>query len=79
MINNIEIHKLLTLILLAISLSLSLMGCANVQPWERGTLAKPQMELEAYPLQSALRQHNYNSREASAIGNTAQGGGCGCN
>ena len=49
-----------------------------VQPWERGNLAKPQMALDPYPLQSALRAHNYGSREAAAGGNAAQGGGCGC-
>ncbi len=53
-------------------------ACAPVQPWERGNLAKPQMALDPYPLQSALRAHNYGSREAAAGGNAAQGGGCGC-
>jgi hypothetical protein len=53
-------------------------ACAPVQPWERGSLAKPQMALDPYPLQSALRAHNYGSREAAAGGNAAQGGGCGC-
>jgi outer membrane biogenesis lipoprotein LolB len=55
-----------------------LTACAPVQPWERGNLAKPQMALDPYPLQSALRAHNYGSREAAAGGNAAQGGGCGC-
>jgi hypothetical protein len=53
-------------------------SCAPVQPWERGNLAKPQMALDPYPLQSSLRAHNYGSREAAAGGNAAQGGGCGC-
>jgi Domain of unknown function (DUF4266) len=56
----------------------SLSACSTVQPWERGNLAKPQMALDPYPLQSALRAHNYGSREAAAGGNAAQGGGCGC-
>ncbi len=55
-----------------------LTACTPVQPWERGNLAKPQMALDPYPLQSALRAHNYGSREAAAGGNAAQGGGCGC-
>jgi hypothetical protein len=58
--------------------SVMLIACAPVQPWERGNLAKPQMALDPYPLQSALRAHNYSSREAAAGGNAAQGGGCGC-
>ncbi|MEQ1484440.1 DUF4266 domain-containing protein [Methyloglobulus sp.] len=55
-----------------------LVACTTVQPWERGNLAKPHMALDPYPLQSALRAHNYGSREAAAGGNSAQGGGCGC-
>ena len=56
-----------------------IVGCARVQPWERGNLAKPQMALDPYPMQSSLRFHNYGSREAaSAAGNASQGGGCGC-
>lgn len=54
-------------------------GCTDVQPWERGNLAKPQMALDPYPLQSALRQHNYSSREAASAAANSQGGGCGCN
>ena len=71
----------LSKILLALSISLNLLSltaCTPVQPWERGNLAKPQMALDPYPLQSALRAHNYGSREATAGGNAAQGGGCGC-
>ncbi len=54
-------------------------ACTNVQPWERGNLAKPQMALDPYPLQTTLSHHNYNSREATSTTNNGQGGGCGCN
>ena len=54
-------------------------GCATVQPWERGALAKPQMAIPPHPLHSALRNHVQESREAAAGGNAGQGGGCGCN
>lgn len=64
--------------MLSLVLISSLGGCATVQSWERGNLAKPQMALEPNPLQGALRAHNYSSREAAAGGNAAQGGGCGC-
>ncbi len=57
---------------------LTLSGCAEVKPWERGNLAKPQMALEANPMQAVMRLHSYSSREAAASGNAAQGGGCGC-
>jgi Domain of unknown function (DUF4266) len=69
-----ELTKKIQLITLAVWLT----ACVPVQPWKRGNLAKPQMALDPYPLQSALRAHNYGSREAVASGNAAQGGGCGC-
>jgi hypothetical protein len=65
--------------LFALSILATLTACTNVQPWERGNLAKPQMALDPYPLQSAVSQHNYSSREAASAANNAQGGGCGCN
>jgi hypothetical protein len=65
--------------LLLMSAVLALIACAPVQPWERGNLAKPQMAVDPYPLQSAVSQHNYSSREAASAANNAQGGGCGCN
>ena len=68
--------KPVTTLLLLLGVILS--GCAVVQPWERGNLAKPQMSLEPNPLQTGLKAHNYGSREAAAGGNAAQGGGCGC-
>jgi hypothetical protein len=61
-----------------LALIVLLSSCAAIQPWERGNLAKPQMALDPYPLQSALRAHSYGSREAEASGNAAHGGGCGC-
>lgn len=54
-------------------------GCAQVAPWERGTLAKSHMALDPNPLQSSIRGHIYGSREAAASINSAGGGGgCGC-
>ena len=70
--------SILSLVLL-VSFMLCLLGCTNVQPWERGTLAKPEMALDLYPLQSAIRAHNYTSREAGTTTSAGQGGGCGCN
>ncbi len=69
----------LSALMLLLMMAVTLPACSTtVQPWERGNLAKPQMALDPYPLQSALRMHNYGSREAGASGNAAQGGGCGC-
>ncbi len=72
-----KISELASLALLGVA-GVCMSGCAPVQPWERGHLAKPQMALDPYPLQSGFRAHNYGSREAAAGSNGGQGGGCGC-
>ena len=57
-------------------------GCATLappQPWEKGTLARPEMQFDADPLDTRVTQHIYASREAAAGGYGAGGGGCGCN
>jgi hypothetical protein len=66
-------------LLLALVFAASAGGCADVQPWERGDLAKPQMALTPNPTNSAMRTHAYVSREAASGGDSAEGGGCGCN
>ena len=54
-------------------------GCAPVQPWERGNLAKPHMALQPFPIQAAFREHIYGSRESASGGSASSGGGgCGC-
>jgi hypothetical protein len=61
--------------------TLFLSACSNlgVKPWERGTLAKPEMALDAEPLDIAIDDHIYFSKEASSGGRGFAGGGCGCN
>jgi hypothetical protein len=73
-----KIAKLTPSILAGISLGIYLSGCMAVQPWERGTLAKPQMALEPYPEQSIYLKHINGSREAATGSSSAEGGGCGC-
>jgi hypothetical protein len=65
--------------LLAVSILLG--GCAGlgVEPWERDVLARPEMSLDAYPLDAAIDDHVYFSKEASSGGRGFGGGGCGCN
>jgi hypothetical protein len=50
-----------------------------VQPWERGTLARPEMQLSRDQLGDALYDQVYYSKEASSGGAGAAGAGCGCN
>lgn len=66
--------------------ALALAGCASLgpptlgaQPWERGLLAQRCMRLDGYPLETALADHTYFSKEASSGGAGFAGGGCGCN
>lgn len=54
-------------------------GCATVQPWDRGRLAKPCMQLDPEPESTLIEQHVYQYREGSAGGYGGLGGGCGCN
>lgn len=56
-------------------------GCASlgVEPWERDLLAKDEMSLNASPIDAALDDHIYFSKEASSGGKGFGGGGCGCN
>lgn len=59
--------------------SLSLIACETVQPWERGTLSKEEMEWQPDLMESNLRNQIHTSKEASSGGTGAAGGGCGCN
>jgi hypothetical protein len=56
-------------------------GCASlgVQPWQRDVLAREDMRLDANPLDAAIDDHLYFSKEASSGGRSFAGGGCGCN
>ena len=51
----------------------------EVNPWDRDILARSNMQLVSDPMQSAVDDHIYFSREASTGGSGVQGGGCGCN
>lgn len=65
---------------LAISCAL-LSGCASFEPkaWQRGDLARPEMAWDPDPVDAAMRQHTYDSKEAASGSATVAGGGCGCN
>ena len=64
--------------LLTISACL-LSSCTEVRAWERGYLARDEMAWEPDALEGALNEHIFFSKEASSGGNSAAGGGCGCN
>ncbi len=56
-----------------------LFGCESVQPWERGTLAREEMQWDTDVMETSLQKQIQFAKEASSGGNGAAGGGCGCN
>lgn len=56
-------------------------GCASmsVKPWDRDLLSEPAMSFQPIPVEAAVDQHIYFSREGSTGGQEVGGGGCGCN
>ena len=65
--------------LFGLMMVIALSGCETVQPWERGVLAKQEMQWTPNVMESQLRAQIYASKEASSGGSGAAGGGCGCN
>jgi Domain of unknown function (DUF4266) len=64
------------LLLSVLAAACSSMG---VEPWERDVLARDDMQLTTDPLEAAVDDHIYFSKEASSGGRGFGGGGCGCN
>ena len=59
-------------------------GCSTAQavrvrPWERGILADATMNPNRDPLDSAMMDHVFTSRESAGGGKGVGGAGCGCN
>lgn len=56
-------------------------GCTSVgpKPWQHDLMAEPVMRLNSDPLQAAVDDHIYFSKEGSSGGRSYAGGGCGCN
>jgi hypothetical protein len=57
----------------------ALAGCATVQPWERGTLAKPVMAIDDPVHETTQKLRTYSAKEGGAAATGVGGGGCGCN
>lgn len=66
-------------LLLVAALGLVAAGCANVKAYERGYLARQDMQFDADPVDARFKQHIYGSKEAARGGYGVGGGGCGCN
>jgi hypothetical protein len=68
-------------LMLGLVAAATLGGCSTIgiKPWERDVLARPEMALDAYALDTAFDEHVYFSKEAGSGGRGFGGGGCGCN
>ena len=66
---------------LALAAALLAGGCTTqtVQAWQRGSLTDYTMRPDRDPLATAMAEHTWFSREASAGGRGVGGSGCGCN
>ncbi|MBI1796386.1 MAG: DUF4266 domain-containing protein [Candidatus Eisenbacteria bacterium] len=55
-------------------------GCAaTIKPWDRDLMAQKQMSFIPIPMERAIDDHVYFSKEGSTGGSGIAGGGCGCN
>ncbi len=69
-------------IMFTLGLALALSACASFkppQPWEKGQLAKPEMQFDYDRMDARSQLHIYTSKEAASGGYGVGGGGCGCN
>ena len=74
-------YKRISQAMICLIIGLTLSACSNlgVKPWERDTLARPEMQLIHDAVEAGLDDHIYFSKEASSGGRGFGGGGCGCN
>ena len=71
----------LSVLCITLGMVLLISGCSSlgVKPWQRDVLAREDMRLDSDPLDAAIDDHLYFSKEASSGGRSYAGGGCGCN
>jgi Domain of unknown function (DUF4266) len=72
-------HRLIIVCTMLAVAPISGCGSLGVKPWQRDVLAREEMQLGADPLDAAIDDHLYFSKEASSGGRSFAGGGCGCN
>jgi hypothetical protein len=77
-LNSLGLQRLSVVAALACAAA-TLAGCAGVPAWDRDVLARPDMQIVVDPVEAAVDEHIYFSKEASSGGQGFGGGGCGCN
>jgi hypothetical protein len=65
-------------LLLLATCATALGGCARVQPWQRGHLARPAMLVADDGVAAGYRAKVLESKTAGGLPGSAPGGGCGC-
>jgi hypothetical protein len=65
--------------LMVMAVASILVGCANVEPWDRNILAKDHMTTIPDPLGADFLDHLYTSRAGTEGATGSLAGGCGCN
>lgn len=63
----------------ACSTTHDMLDVTEVEPWQRGVLARDDMQVINDAMEQTIDDHIYFSREGSTGGVVVQGGGCGCN
>jgi len=63
---------------LAIVVLAGLAGCGTLVGLDRTALARPEMSLDAYPVDTTFTEELYRSREAASGGRRLTPGVCGC-
>lgn len=76
---RIDRHWALRVFATATLLLLGACATTTVQPWERGRLARWDMQWQPDPLEGAMAEHVNFSKEGTSGHLGAAGGGCGCN
>lgn len=65
--------------LAALGAALAVSGCTVVQPYQRASLARPEMAFDASPGHTRAFEKTFGAKEAASGGASVGGGGCGCN
>ncbi|HYC36359.1 MAG TPA: DUF4266 domain-containing protein [Usitatibacter sp.] len=64
---------------LALTLLIAVTGCANVAPYQRAHLARPDMAFESNLGVAKAMEKTFPAKEGASGGASVGGGGCGCN
>jgi hypothetical protein len=62
-----------------VALVAGIAACAPIRPWQRETLARPELRSPPWPEHRRAEVHVYEIREGSSGAYGSSGGGCGCN